>query len=337
MHNPVSVVITCYNLENYIGDAIRSALEQDFSGAVEILVIDDCSTDGSRDVIQSYSGVRYIRTVENSGVLLATVLGLSEATHDIVFFLDGDDLWYPDKLRLAAEQFAYNERLGLLTHDLDYIDCDGCLMNKPSQPGQMMGSNPAEYDRLIRDGILLHSNYVWLGSAFAIRKNLVNAEQFCAWAKRLPDPRNTYQDWPLAYWSASRKGVCMGYVPEKLFAYRLHGFNYSGDAGTPVKAVRNVRRTYNTLRAIDEIAKSADLPALVMDTTKNKTRYYGYLLDLYTGRRGRALIGIFASLPWLKSSPKAVAKEVLRFMGVQIFGVNMYLGINRKIKNYKHR
>lgn len=331
MHKPVSVVITCFNLERYIGDAIRSVLEQDFSGAVEILVIDDCSVDGSRNVILSFPGVRYIRTVQNTGVLLATTLGLSETTHDIVFFLDGDDLWYPEKLRLAVERFENNERLGLLTHDLDYIDSDGKRLDKPSRPSREMGSNEANYDRLIREGILLHSDYVWLGSAFAIRKSLVDAEQFCAWAKQLPDPGNTYQDWPLAYWCASRKGVCMGYVPEKLFAYRLHAFNYSGDAGTPEKAIRNIRRTYNTMLALNDIAISANLPTPVMDTTKRKTRYYRYLLDLYTGRRGSALKGMLASLPWIKSSPKAVAKEVLRFFGVQIFGVNIYLGIIKSI------
>jgi len=50
MSEPVSVVVTCYNLESLIGEAIRSVREQDYKGEIQIVVVDDCSTDSSRAV-----------------------------------------------------------------------------------------------------------------------------------------------------------------------------------------------------------------------------------------------------------------------------------------------
>ena len=55
-----SVVITCYNLERFIGAAIESVQRQDFAGSLQIIVVDDCSTDRSPEVIQSFDGVEYV-------------------------------------------------------------------------------------------------------------------------------------------------------------------------------------------------------------------------------------------------------------------------------------
>ena len=103
---------------------------------------------------------------------------------------------------------------------------------------------------MTRDGILLHSDYVWLGSAYAVHRRLGDVPGFCAFAKSLPEPFNTYQDWPLAFWVACQQEVGLGYVPRKLFRYRLHGANHSGDATSVTKAIRNVRRTRNTMGAL---------------------------------------------------------------------------------------
>ena len=94
----LSVVVTCYNLEDYVGEAIASVLSQDFGGEVEIIVVDDCSTDASADRIRAHPQARYVRTERNSGVLLATLAGLQECASEVVFFLDGDDIWEPGKL-----------------------------------------------------------------------------------------------------------------------------------------------------------------------------------------------------------------------------------------------
>jgi glycosyltransferase involved in cell wall biosynthesis len=330
MSSAVSVVVTCHNLERYIGAAIDSVLAQDYAGPVEVLVVDDGSTDSSAEVIASRAGVRYLRTPRNLGVLMATVLGLRETHGELVFFLDGDDVWRADKLQLMVERFAADPELGLLTHDLEYIDGGGRPLARTSRPGQAMRTASNDDDAMIRDGILLHSDYVWLGSAYAIRRSKVDAEGFCAWAGRLPDPFNTYQDWPLAFWAASRPGSKMGYLPAKLFQYRVHGANYSGNASDADKALRNVRRTRNTMQAIEQIATSSRLSSPAMRATVRKRRYYDCLLDLYEGRRTAALRGLFMSLPYLFASTENPAKELARFAGVQLLGLRRFIAmINR--------
>lgn len=332
MSSPVSVVVTCHNLEKYIGAAIDSVFAQTYTGLIEVLVVDDGSSDQSPALIQAYTNVRYIRTPQNVGVLMATVLGIRESSADLVFFLDGDDLWHPDKLRLSVARFEADPRLGLLTHDLEYIDGDGRPVAIISRPSQVMAMASGNDDQMIRDGILLHSDYVWLGSAYGIRKSAIDAEGFCQWAAQLPDPFNTYQDWPLAFWAVSRPGVSTGYLPDKLFRYRVHGSNHSGDARSVEKALRNVRRTRNTMQAMHDIAAAANLEEPVMRATARKLAYYEYVVNLYSGQRLASLRGFFASLVYLFTGRENPFKELMRFLGVQVLGVTRFIALSERAK-----
>lgn len=98
MNSPlVSIVIPCFNSKQYVADAIRSALHQQY-GATEIVVVDDGSTDGSRDVITSFEGqIRYEFT-PNRGASAARNTGVLLARGDWIQFLDADDVLHTDKL-----------------------------------------------------------------------------------------------------------------------------------------------------------------------------------------------------------------------------------------------
>lgn len=327
MTNAVSVVVTCYNLELYIRASIESVLAQNFAGVIDLIVVDDCSSDSSAKIIRAYDGVRYVRTLANVGVLMATVLGIREASGDVVFFLDGDDLWHPDKLRLVSALFEVDPTLALVTHDLQYVDGNGEPIPRVSRPSEVMTKVRTNDDQLVRDGILLHSDHVWLGSAYAIRKSLIDCDGFCEWAERLPDPFNTYQDWPIAFWAASRPGIRMGYLPAKLFKYRVHSANHSGDSRSADKAIRNVLRTFNTMDAMYAIAISANSLDAVKRATRRKRDYYRCLVDLYAGKRLSAIGGFVASVPYLFSSTESPVKEVLRFVGVQCLGLRRFLAL----------
>jgi cellulose synthase/poly-beta-1,6-N-acetylglucosamine synthase-like glycosyltransferase len=93
----VSVVIPCFNQQEYVGDAIESVQRQTYK-AVEVVVVDDGSDDNSADVIRSYPGVRYLRQ-DNHGLARARNAGLEASTGTFVVFLDADD-WL---LRRAVE------------------------------------------------------------------------------------------------------------------------------------------------------------------------------------------------------------------------------------------
>lgn len=95
----VSVIIPTYNRAHLISRAIRSAVANLVPGD-EILVVDDASTDNTAEVVARCSGpVRYLRTA-HGGAGAARNRGLEAARGDLVAFLDSDDEWYPDKLRL---------------------------------------------------------------------------------------------------------------------------------------------------------------------------------------------------------------------------------------------
>ncbi|HSE36866.1 MAG TPA: glycosyltransferase [Blastocatellia bacterium] len=93
----VSVIIPTYNSANYVIDAVDSVLNQSFDD-LEVLVIDDGSTDETESLLSRYSEpVRYIRQ-QNGGVAVARNRGISESRGRYVAFLDADDTWLPDKL-----------------------------------------------------------------------------------------------------------------------------------------------------------------------------------------------------------------------------------------------
>src|SRR2546426_189289 len=99
----VSVVIPVYNGEQYLADAIQSVRDQTYQN-VEVIVVDDGSTDGSADVAKKFGeAIRYVHQ-SNGGVGKARNTGIAAARGAYLAFLDQDDLWLPDKL---AVQVAY--------------------------------------------------------------------------------------------------------------------------------------------------------------------------------------------------------------------------------------
>jgi glycosyltransferase involved in cell wall biosynthesis len=98
----VSVVIPCFNASRYIAAAIRSVLAQRWD-ELEIIVVDDGSTDGSADLVAaSFPEVRLIRQA-NQGVATARNVGVAAARGAWIAFLDADDIWLPGKLAAQAD------------------------------------------------------------------------------------------------------------------------------------------------------------------------------------------------------------------------------------------
>ena len=111
----VSVVMPAYNAEPYLADALDSALAQTHR-QLEIIVVDDGSTDGTPDVLARYADEPRVRAVrqENAGPAAARNRGLAEAQGQYVAFLDADDLWAPHKLEEQLALFRRSGALGLV-------------------------------------------------------------------------------------------------------------------------------------------------------------------------------------------------------------------------------
>jgi glycosyltransferase involved in cell wall biosynthesis len=98
-----SIVITCFNQAKFIDDAISSALSQHYRDK-EIIVVDDCSDDGSDAILKKYvNAARVVRPERNMGASRARNLGAAAATGEYLVFLDGDDLLLPWALDVYAQ------------------------------------------------------------------------------------------------------------------------------------------------------------------------------------------------------------------------------------------
>ena len=109
----VSVIIHTYNNEKFIAETVASVLNQTYKD-YEIIVVDDGSVDGTRDVLMPYmQKIRY-HYKENGGIASAKNAGIGLSQAEFVAFLDHDDLWVPDKLQLQMEHFNENPQIGLV-------------------------------------------------------------------------------------------------------------------------------------------------------------------------------------------------------------------------------
>ncbi len=95
----VSVIIPTYNRGRLILDSVNSVLNQTYKN-IELIVVDDCSTDDTKEIIESIKDfrIKYIKLEKNSGACAARNRGIERATGEFIAFNDSDDLWIPEKI-----------------------------------------------------------------------------------------------------------------------------------------------------------------------------------------------------------------------------------------------
>jgi|WetSurMetagenome_2_1015567.scaffolds.fasta_scaffold00064_36 glycosyltransferase involved in cell wall biosynthesis len=121
----VSVIISCYNYGGYLADCVESALAQTYKN-IEVIVVNDGSTDNTDDVMQRYlsdSRIRYI-SQKNAGQANAKNTGIKNARGAFLAFLDADDRWEADKLEKQIPLFS-DPSVGVVYCRAKYIDQDG--------------------------------------------------------------------------------------------------------------------------------------------------------------------------------------------------------------------
>jgi glycosyltransferase involved in cell wall biosynthesis len=131
----VSVIITTYNYGCFIDEAIRSVLNQDFpKEQIEIIVVDDGSTDDTKERIKKYEGkIKYIYQ-ENKGQAGAFNTGFAVAKGEIICLLDADDWWLPKKIKVVVEKFSQNKEIGMVQHFMQEVDIAGNPIKNDFEP-----------------------------------------------------------------------------------------------------------------------------------------------------------------------------------------------------------
>lgn len=174
--NLVSVILPVYNAEKHVSEAIESVLNQSHD-ILELIIVDDASSDGSLNRIRGFDDPRIMRIElkENRGAGNARNKGIELAKGRYIAFIDADDIWLKDKLRLQIEQMS-KEKVPLVYSD--YF-----LMNEESKFTHKVIS-PAEVDHKK----MLKNNYIGCLTAMYDTKNL---------GKKYMPNRRKRQDWAL--------------------------------------------------------------------------------------------------------------------------------------------
>ncbi len=132
--NPlVSILINNYNYENYLKASIDSALHQTYS-PIEVIVIDDGSTDSSREIIMSYKDKITPIYKENGGIPSAFNAGFAISQGEIICVLDSDDLWLPTKVKQVVKTFSDNPKAAIVYHKVQTINETGIAVGEPWPP-----------------------------------------------------------------------------------------------------------------------------------------------------------------------------------------------------------
>ena len=120
--NLVSIIMPTYNCGRFISESIDSVLAQTYT-AWELLIVDDCSTDNTAEIVAAYNDPRihYLRNEQNEGAALTRNKALRAVKGRYIAFLDSDDLWHPDKLE---RQIAFMEQNGYAFTYHEYTEID---------------------------------------------------------------------------------------------------------------------------------------------------------------------------------------------------------------------
>ena len=291
-----SVIIPAYNSAATLGRAIESVLAQTWP-AHEIIVVDDASSDETGVVARRYcEGVRYLRREHNAGVSAARNYGVEQAKGDWLAFLDADDWYFPERLRLHAEWIQKDPSLDFLTGDYQYRDeADNVLGTSMAQhdAGKMMLDKAAGNLRVVMDQVEEIETYV--------------ADHFGD-THTLSLPRKTFLDlggYPLGFKVCEdvhllarlvARSQRIGVICQPLGVYLIHGSSATRRA--PVVAQQE------NVRTLMDLAHLADnFPAAVREGVRTRLQSARYNLGCALNKNGQRREAFRAVLPLIAECP----------------------------------
>lgn len=203
----ISLVILNYNYAAYLRDAIDSALQQS-QPFFEIIVVDDGSTDSSREIIKSYSdSIRGI-IKENGGQASAMNTGFDAAGGDWIWFLDADDYLFPNSVKMVGN--SLKDELGMIYGQLLRVTADRKILGPCLTPPHPLPEGDL-FPSLTRHG----TAYLSPTSGLIFRRSLLK--------KHMPIPEKEFLSCADDYMRiAMAVSVTVGVIEEPIAAFRVH-------------------------------------------------------------------------------------------------------------------
>ena len=228
----VSVIIPAYNQAHFLQDAVDSVLNGIYAD-FEIVIVDDGSTDHTRQIAENISDprVKYVYQ-ENRGLAGARNTGIRNTTGKYIAYLDSDDLFAPEKLEVLAKKLDNEPELGLVAGQNILIGDEGSAL------GEIFDTP------LPQDGArLLLGNPITVGSVLLRREWQEKAGFF-------DESLRSYEDWDM-WLRLAKLGCKMGWVPKPVYYYRFHSAQMTRD---------DRQMTTATFAVLDKVYQESDLP-----------------------------------------------------------------------------
>ncbi len=234
----VTIFIQAFNLDNYIGECVQSVLNLRGPYDLEVLVVDDASTDKTLEIIKDFSDSRInlIVNEKNLGCIETANIGYREARGEFCARLDGDDRYRPDFLEKTIPIFESNPNVGVVYGDIAMIDPSGNISSPSGCVARQRENRPGISNELIP---LMKSNFLPAPTTIGRTK---------IWQSILPIPSSLYF---LDYYMTTQAAhVCdFGFVDKVLADYRIHPGNQHSrmilDKSGEKSTFEMLKRAYN--------------------------------------------------------------------------------------------
>lgn len=278
-----SAIVNNYNYGRYIEEAIDSVMSQAFpQNDLEIIVIDDGSTDDTSERVKKYGGkIRYI-SKKNGGQASALNTGIENSRGEIIAFLDADDYWHPMKLAGIYREFEKSQTIDFVYHFMNVADDTGRIVDRYVYPDPFCAAGPEEtfLDRYLR------GNLPWFSPTSGMAVRAACLRKACPIPEDFRIGADLYLHYILPFYVRE-----LSLIRKPLGYYRLHGNNLSGgNLLTADKVRREIEMMLLIKRHIADHSRRLGYDSnLVAQRLESFVAWYEILRDILTGEKGKAL------------------------------------------------
>jgi glycosyltransferase involved in cell wall biosynthesis len=295
----LSVFMITYNHRAFIAQAIESALTQETDFDFEIVIGEDCSTDGTREIVADYAArypdrIRAILHPQNVGMHQNAVCSLQACRGEYIAMLEGDDYWiYPKKLQKQVDFLDAHRECSMCFHNVYEEHPDGTRLDMSRRLPQWKPRST------LRDVVVAGAGGIATCSKVFRRSLLPLSDAFY----RIPAPTN------LLNVIAATKGE-LAHIDELWGVYRLHGHGvYSSKA-----LVERLQQTVDNLEVIKELVgceHRKDIRARLAETHYEIASHY-FWHDQFREARHHAVESLRNAPMYSNTSKLALCKIILR-------------------------
>jgi glycosyltransferase involved in cell wall biosynthesis len=217
----VAAIIPCFNSARFLPAAISSALQQSYK-LIDVIVIDDGSTDQFREAVKPYLEDIILIEQAHLGPSQARNQAINSTNAQYIAFLDSDDIWHKEKISRQVQLLEENSGCLLVHTGVQPIDAQGNKLQNENTSEQLAVNSCLQ-------SLVAHNSIIT--SSVLVRRSVFQTEKF--------DTELSFaEDWDL--WIRLAAKGFFGYIPEKLTGYRKHSTNISKDYARMTSAVVTV-------------------------------------------------------------------------------------------------